>query len=254
MRLGEDIICDLRQNNGCIPKYDAFWDIVVEYIQNKTAIDARRHSAEVDGEIVVTMAITTSYADMYRQRAKIVTSKNPPVDVPSKAWFVLQFWPSSRTLSNITHYAGRFKVKKMFQARLLWKKNPDSHYVNAVYSFLKERAVKHVTSTAMISDDAFVSRGKAVTVGKNETFKVGDHEFPKVSLIPDVILMHSIPEKEKQEEQENTECNKQSVGRWSIGKGIATQGSSALRGATEMMAMTSFYDTENVHPPPIFVL
>ena len=35
VRLGEDIICDLRQNNGCIPKHDAFWDIVEEYIQIK---------------------------------------------------------------------------------------------------------------------------------------------------------------------------------------------------------------------------
>ena len=63
--LGADIICDLRENNGSIPKYDAFWDIVEEYIQNKTSIDDRRLGSEVDGEIVVTIAIATSYADMY---------------------------------------------------------------------------------------------------------------------------------------------------------------------------------------------
>ena len=45
-------------------------------------------------------------------------------------------------------------MKRLFQARLLRKKNPDSHYANDVYSFLKERAVEHVTSTAMISADA----------------------------------------------------------------------------------------------------
>ena len=27
VELGEDIICDLRENNGAIPKYDDFWDI-----------------------------------------------------------------------------------------------------------------------------------------------------------------------------------------------------------------------------------
>ena len=84
-----------------------------------------------------------------------------------------------------------------------------------------------MTSTAMISADAkckvyvgesafpiaSVSRGKAVIVGKNETLNVGDHDFSNVSLIPDTILMHSTPEKEKQEMS---------------------------------MAMTSFYDTENV--------
>ena len=66
---------------------------------------------------------------------------------------------------------------------------------------------------------AAVSRGKAVIVGKNETFKVGDHDYSLLSLIPDAILLHSIPEKnDEEEEDENTECNKQSVGKWYSGK------------------------------------
>ena len=40
---------------------------------------------------------------------------------------------------------------------------------------------------------AAVTRGKLV-VGKNETFKVGDHDYSEVSLIPDAMLFHSIPE------------------------------------------------------------
>ena len=124
----------------------------------------------------------------------------------------------------MTHYTGRFNVKRMVQARLLRKNNSDSHYTNAVYSFLKERAIQDSTCTAMISADskckvsvgepgspiAAVSRGKDVIVGRNEVFKVGDHDFSKVSLIPDAIRIHSIPENEE-EEQEVTECNKQSV-------------------------------------------
>ena len=93
------------------------------YIQNKTAIDDRWHSTVTDEEIVVTMALATSYGDLYRQCMKIVTAKEPSVDLPSKAWFMLQFWPSSKTLLAMTHYMGRFKVKKMFQAWLLLKKN-----------------------------------------------------------------------------------------------------------------------------------
>ena len=30
--LGEEVICDLRENNGCVPKFDEFLDIVAEYI------------------------------------------------------------------------------------------------------------------------------------------------------------------------------------------------------------------------------
>ena len=152
--LGEEVICDLRENNGRVPKFDEFWDIVAEYIENKTAIDDRRHSQETDGKIVVTMAIATSYADMYRQCVRIAATKEPPVQIPFKHWFLLQFWPSTRTISNMTHYTGKFKVKRMVQARLLRKNISDSHYTNAVCSFLKERAIQNSTCTAMISADA----------------------------------------------------------------------------------------------------
>ena len=154
----EEVIGDLRENNGRVPKFDEFWDIVAEYIENKTAIDDRRHSQETDGEIVVTMEIATSYADMYRQ----CVTKEPPVQIPSKHWFLLQFWPSTTTISNMTHYTGRLKVKRMVQAWLLRKNISDSHYTNAVYSFLKERAIQNSTCTAMISadDKCNVSVGK----------------------------------------------------------------------------------------------
>ena len=35
--LGEDVIVDLRTNNGCTPKFDQFWDIVQTEINEKTA-------------------------------------------------------------------------------------------------------------------------------------------------------------------------------------------------------------------------
>ena len=73
---------------------------------------------------------------------------------------------------------------------------------------MKERAVKYREDTVMVSADAkckvsvgepgypiaTVSWGKQVIVGVNETFKVGDHDYSKILLIPDVILIHSIPE------------------------------------------------------------
>lgn len=44
--------------------------------------------------------------------------------------------------------------------------------------------------------NAAVSRGKAVIVGVNQKFIVRDHDFSKVSLISDAMLIHTVPEKE----------------------------------------------------------
>ena len=209
VQLGEDIIQDLRENNGAVPKFDAFWDIVQKYIDDKTPVDDRRHCSSSGDDVVVNMALATSLADIFRQCQQIATSSQPPVDVPSYCWFLHQFWPTTKTLNNMTHYTGRFQVKRMVQARLLRKENIDSHYANAIYSFIKERACDDARNTVMVSADAkckvsvgepgyplaAVSRGKQVVVGKNETFKVGDHDFSKLSLIPDAMLFQSILKK-----------------------------------------------------------
>ena len=87
---------------------------------------------------------------------------------------------------------------------------------------------------------ACVSRRKAVIVGKNETFKVGDHDFSRTSLIPDAILIHTIPDEKEVDEDEEVECNKQSVGEWYTGKvfysvkNMAPEGSSAIPGVAEI--------------------
>lgn len=57
---------------------------------------------------------------------------------------------------------------------------------------------------------AAVSKGKFVVVGKNKEPKDGDHDFSKVSVIPDSILAHSIPE----EHYEESEYNKDIAGKW----------------------------------------
>ena len=142
--LGEDIIVDLRANNGQKPKFDSFWNIVQNEIDEKTSVDDRRHStATSDGQIVVNMALALSYRDLYRTCKAIAETSEESVPVPSCDWFLLQFWPSTKTLSSITHYTGKFKVKRMVQARMLRKYNIDAHYTNALYSFLKKRAVTH---------------------------------------------------------------------------------------------------------------
>ena len=43
---------------------------------------------------------------------------------------------------------------------------------------------------------AAVTQGKKVVVGVTETFKVADHDFSKLSFIPDAYLVHEIPDQE----------------------------------------------------------
>ena len=73
---------------------------------------------------------------------------------------------------------------------------------------MKQRAIKHTTDWTFFNADAkykvsvgepdfplaSVSQGKKVMVGVNESFRVADHGFSKVSLIPDVIFLQDIPE------------------------------------------------------------
>ena len=88
------------------------------------------------GRAVVNMAIATSYASIYRDCSEEAEKRN--TSIPLSSWFLLQFWPCSRTVSNIMHYTGKFKIRRMVQTRLFRKHNSDSHYCNAIYNFMKE--------------------------------------------------------------------------------------------------------------------
>ena len=151
-----------------------------------------------------------SYRDLYRTcvtKAKNAGDADSPIPIPTYTWFLLQLWPCTRTMSNMNRYTGRFKVKRMVQARILRKTNVDSHYTNALYSFLKERAETFKSHVAMISSDAkckvsvgepgtpivSVSRGKRVIVGVNQTLQVSDHDYSKISLISDATFLQTIP-------------------------------------------------------------
>ena len=65
VRLGEDILCDLRENNGLVPKFDEFWDIVSTFIDDKTAVDDGRHCNSMgDSDVVVSMTMATNLANI----------------------------------------------------------------------------------------------------------------------------------------------------------------------------------------------
>ena len=139
-------------------------------------------------------------------------------------------------------------------------KNVDAHYARAVYKFLRERAIKFRTSSVFFNADAkckisvgepgfplaAVARGKKVIVGENEVFKVAAHDYSKLSIIPDGILLHQIPETENvtNPPEKITECETQEsqpkVGGWYAGnahycfKNMVSEGSTSLRGIAEI--------------------
>ena len=144
-------------------------------------------------------------------------------------------------------------MKRMIQARLFRKNNPDADLCNAIHNFMKQRAIKHRTDLTFFSADATckvsvgepdfplasVSRGKKVVVGVNESFRVADHDFSKVSLIPDAIFVQDIPEPQDDKPADEY-LHDDSKNSWFRGhvyygvKNMVTQASTALRGVAEM--------------------
>ena len=214
-------------------------------------MDDRRQAGVEGDNVVVNMAIASSHVSIYRECVEKAGQSG--IEVPSYTWFLLQFWPCSRTAANMLHYTGRFKVKRMIQARLFRKNNPDAHYCNAIYNFMKQRAIKHRTDSTFFSADAkckvsvgepdfplaSVSRGKKVVVGVNESFRVADHDFSKVSLIPDAIFVQDIPEPQDDKPADEY-LHDDSKNSWFRGqvyykvKNMVTQATTALRGIVEM--------------------
>ena len=195
MNAGEDIVLDLRENNGSVPKYENFWAVVAEYIEDKTAVSDRRHnSSDDEGDVVVYMAMTNSYADMYRLCVEIAKSKKRDIAIPTYACFCYSFDLQPRP--HRTHFIIRAASKSNGWFRLVYYEK------TTLIRITRTLYIHHADAVTFASVDAkckckisagepdfpitSVSRGKAVViVGSNQTFKVGDHDFSKLSLIPD---------------------------------------------------------------------
>ena len=73
---------------------------------------------------------------------------------------------------------------------------PDSQYANA-------NAKCKVPIGEPNYPVAAIASGKKVIVGLQERFKVSDHDFTKVSVIPNAVLIHDIPDVENGESHGN---------------------------------------------------
>ena len=112
---------------------------------------------------------------------------------------------------------------------------------------MKERAMTHRDTSTLFSVDAkcndsvgepdfpiaSVTRGKKVIVGINQSFEVGDHDFSKISIIPDAVFVQKIPEN-KEQGDEGFQSSWFSGKVFYSFKNMVIQGSSALQGVVEM--------------------
>ena len=252
----EDIIIDLRKNNGRPHPLKDFGEIVDNFLAEKTAVDDRRHDdVTSDGDIVTHVAMATSMSDMYRQVTEIAREKGlVEEDIPTYSWFRLQFWPKNKYQRAALHHTGRFKVKAMVQQRQLRKTHVDAHYASAVYRYLKEFAVLHRNHCLLLSLDdkakvpigepdypvAAVTRGKRVIVRANQVHRVANHDFTRMSFIPSVTLVHDIPSTIDGSFYSGIPC---------VGiKFTVTEGSTSYRHMTELSALAAVREKGN---PPI---
>ena len=174
------------------------------------------------------------------------------LNIPSYFWFLLQFWPTYCMTSKMLHETSKFKIRRMVQTWLSHKSNPNSHYANAVFKFMKIWAVKTRQNLAFFSADVkckvsigepdcpivLVTCGKRIIVGSNETFMIGDHHFIKLSLTPVAYLLHELPKLDDSEESPK-------VGEWYTGqvyyrlKSMVTEGFSGIHCAAEPSEVTT---------------
>ena len=190
-------------------KFDSFWDIAKNVIEELTAVDDRRHTqgSTTSGEVVVNMAIAISTHDLYDKCKNAYLKKQlPENEIPSFSWFKFQFWPKDSTTRTALNYTGRFPVKYMLQQRMIRKSHDDDHYANAIFKYAREYAVsiRDICSFVCTDDKNKISigepnfplaaliRGRRVLVGNNESFQVGDHDFSTIILFPTVIFVIDI--------------------------------------------------------------
>ena len=141
-------------------KFDRFWDIGKNVIQELTAVDDRGHTqgSTTSGKVVVNMAIAILAGDLYDK------CKNADDD---------------------DHYANAvFKYAREYAVS-----------IRGICSFVCTDDKHKISMGQPNFPLGALPRGRRVLVEINESFQVGDHDFTTISLISTVILVNDIPER-----------------------------------------------------------
>ena len=199
---------DLRINNCRKAMFDKFWDICDKVLEELTAVDERRNSSEDKvGDVIVNMGMAISAKDLHGKRKDAALNEGMQEDeIPSLSWFRFQVWPKNQRIHAALNYTKIFNIRYMIQQRMIRKQHEDDHYYACIFKYVKEHATRIKDMVAFVCTDdkhkisvgepgtpiATVPSGKQV-VGRNEVFRVADHDFAKLSLIPTTILINEVP-------------------------------------------------------------
>ena len=146
--------------------------------------------------------------DLYEKCKEEALKSLSEENIPSLSWFRFQFWPKNFRTNAALNYTGRFKVKYMMQQRMLRKQHDDDHYCSCIYKYLRSMVTSlRDISLFICTDDkhkiscgepnyplSALPRGRRVLVARNEYYRVGGHDFSKISIIPTVVIVNNIPE------------------------------------------------------------
>lgn len=198
-----ELVHDLRKNNGRHkdPKLDPFWEELGRFLQEKGAVQERRHNE------YLYMPCAISVSDLLEQ-VKARLPENTPV--PSLSWLKLNFFPSNPYTRAAVNYTGRFEVKRTVQQRLLRAQHEDAGYTAHLYSMMKQFAVKQRAHASFIAvdDKTTIPIGKpnqpistnvrphnrSLVASSQQVLSAMDHDFHVHGCIPSVLFKITIPE------------------------------------------------------------
>ena len=198
----EQLIYDLRANNGrpSDSKLDPFWAELGKYLEEKCAVQERRHNEQLYMPFAVSIR---DLIDLVKERLPQGTA------VPSVSWVALNFYPSNPHTRTAVNYTGRFQVKRVVQQRLLRAQHEDSSYAAHQFNLMKHMAVKYREYSCFIcvDDKAVVPIGepnRAVSTGvrahnrslvcSTQNVVALDHDFHIFGIVPSVLFHVEIPE------------------------------------------------------------
>lgn len=178
--------------------FDVFFEKLQNVVEAVTAADERRHN-------IAHLSQWINLQELINQ-AKAMC----PTDaaIPSESLVRLQFSPKNPYSHRALSFTSKIQVQYKIQRRQLRSDHVDTHYANAQFKYLKERAVQMSANVQLVccDDKAKVPigepgvavstgvRGKQTIAPVSTTLGALDHNMTKASLTPSVILKVAIPD------------------------------------------------------------
>ena len=195
------LIADLRHLNPGRPgnKYDTFFGVMRDIVEDITAADELRHGEAHFSEFL-------SLEDIMLKTKERCT--DPDTLIPSKSLVRLQFAPRNPYCHTALNFTSKIAVQYKVQQRQLRASHVDAHFCNAQFKYLKLRVIEQRDKAVLLCCDdkakvPFGEPGKAVSTavrGKKSIVPTSsklvamDHDMNKGSLTPSVVLQCKVPE------------------------------------------------------------